>query len=237
MKNYIYLLLLIPLLSLSQESKFRVINKDLDTIFTSKMNFSNNGEIVEMDNIIGGANLLNSKDIFSIRKEVDGWEYFNWTKSEFTDFIVVEIDSISKQDLFNKTINWIKDNYKNPDEVIKTTIDNSKIRMEGYGSNIIKYKGWGVLDIPGKYIIEISFRDGKYKFDPLGVTYILDQPIGEVPILISDTSQYYKNRKGEINNMFKYFPLSVENLFNDLNKSLYDYILNNKDENLNNDDW
>lgn len=238
MKNLVLILvlvLLIPFIGWSQKGSFRVITKQLDTVFGSKLKQTNNGEIVYIEKANGES--VRYGDVVSIREEIENWDYFNWTTSGFTDFVVVEIDSMSQQELFNTTLNWIKDNYENPDEVIKTTIDNSKIRMEGYGRDIIKYKGISVVDIPGKYVIEISFKDGKYKFDPFEVSYILDYPIGEVGILISDPSYYYNNRRGVIKKSYQYFPISVEKLFNDLNSSLFNFIISNKGGSSDNEDW
>ena len=48
-----------------------------------------------------------------------------------TSSVVRQVDSVDSEALFNKTINWIKETYKNPDEVIKATINNQKIRFIG----------------------------------------------------------------------------------------------------------
>lgn len=55
--------------------------------------------------------------------------------------------------------------FKNTDAVIQAKVDNELLRVEGYSE-----KFNGVSD--ASFMIEISFRDGKYKFDPMEFTII-----------------------------------------------------------------
>ena len=56
---------------------------------------------------------------------------FKFDKDGFTDFIVGECEGKSQSELYKKAIEWISINYKNPKEVIKATIENDYIRIEG----------------------------------------------------------------------------------------------------------
>jgi hypothetical protein len=47
-------------------------------------------------------------------------------------FVVVEIDSLNAAEVYLKTLGWIKETYKNPDEVIKANFENEKIRLDGF---------------------------------------------------------------------------------------------------------
>jgi hypothetical protein len=46
--------------------------------------------------------------------------------------VVVEIDSLNAAEVYLKTLDWIKETYKNPDEVIKANFENEKIRLDGF---------------------------------------------------------------------------------------------------------
>lgn len=151
-------------------------------------------------------------------------------------YVVVEIDSLEQNEIFTKTINWIKETYKNPDEVIKTTIDNEKIRIEGYDVNSFSYKSMGDFSVDVLYTIEISFKNGRYKFQPIELKSKFQpsgcyQPGEYFKINLSDGSEYYKNN-GKLkcsNNL----PSSISNLLNSLNENLIIYLTKPQTE----DDW
>jgi len=144
-------------------------------------------------------------------------------------YIVVEIDSLKQAELFKNSINWIKETYKNPDKVIKTTFDNEKVRFEGSKDNLICVYSIGfVFCYTGMYTIEIEFKDNKYKFRPISVEYRLPADkysasrMAQVDLI--DGSLYYNN-KGVVRKMYETWPTSIETLFNELNSSLSKYLL------------
>ena len=152
--------------------------------------------------------------------------------------LITEIDNKSKTELYISTIDWIKDNYKNPDNVIKSTIENNKIRFEGinpksYCENVLGMSN--CFDI--KYVIEVEFKDGKYKIEPI------DLSAGNFPTYFpikldkggSSVDNYY-NKSGELKNPFKKIPTEIQNTLNNINKSIEDYILKGKND-TNNSDW
>jgi len=154
---------------------------------------------------------------------------FTYNKDGLTDFVVVSVDGLNRIEVYNKTINWIKENYKNPDVVIKTSIDGDKVRIEGFKENLICIRALGIPTCyGGTYTITISSKDGKYKFDPSSIKYRLppsEYNSGSVQdVYLSDGSAYYK-KNGKIRSSWKTIPVSVAGLFNDLNLSLKNYIL------------
>lgn len=157
------------------------------------------------------------------------------------EFVVVELDSLSQEKVFQSSINWIKETYKNPDEVIKTTINNEKVRFEGYKENLFCIETLGMNTCySGTYTIEVEFKDNKYKFSPLSIEYRVPASQytagGKYSINFKDGSGYY-NRKGIIKSSQKNIPPSIENLFNDLNKSLKNYLEQSTTESEGSDDW
>lgn len=171
---------------------------------------------------------------------VSGQNTFTYNKDGLTDYVVVKTDSISKDELFKKSINWIKETYKNPDEVLKTTIDNDKIRFEGAEENLICLKSLGMKTCyTGTYTIEILFKDGRYKFNPISLTYYHPASQyssgGIVDISLTDGSWMYR-RNGKPRSMYKEIPEAVSNLFNSLCNNLNKY-LSKKDGSKDDDDW
>jgi len=151
------------------------------------------------------------------------------------EYLVMTIDSTSQQQNFKKSINWIKETYKNPEEVIKTTIDEKKIRFEGSEQNLICIKSLGLNTCyNARYTIEVEFKENKYKFTPLSLSYRVPGsqygPARTIQIDFKDGSMYYKKNK-TIRTLYQSVPSSIENLFNSLNNSLNEYIKKESAEN------
>lgn len=95
---------------------------------------------------------------------------FDNTKG-MTDFVVTDVAGKTAPEIYKKIIEWIKVTYKNPDKVILSTIENEYIRFEGFSGSCysiyVPFLGKSYQDT--KYQIEISIKDGKYKFDIIGM--------------------------------------------------------------------
>lgn len=175
----------------------------------------------------------NVKEILNY-KNID---YFEWKKEGFTKNVIVEVDSIKQEKLFNLTKDWIKEIYNTPSKVIKAEIEYKKIRVQGYKKKAIKEKFMGTRYFDASYSFEISIKDGKYKFEPLYFSWFI--PTRSDWVLVSN-GRYSKklfNNKGVLRKTYKYIPSSVENLFNTLNISLYNYIQKNIRTDDKSDDW
>lgn len=157
-------------------------------------------------------------------------ELFKVSEKGFTDYIVVKIDSLSKQDLFNKSINWIKETYNTPSEVIKSTIDNDKVIFEGVKKNGTFLKSLGMkVFLDFKYRIEISFKDGKYKFDPTSLQ-MYSSPNqysagGWANWNLDGTYYAVRKKNGKVKKMLRYYTQDIENCFNMLLLSHKSYLI------------
>ena len=167
-------------------------------------------------------------------------DQFTYTKEGLTDFVVVNVDDLSRIDVYNKTINWVKETYKNPDLVIKTSIDGDKVRIAGFKEHLICTRALGIPTCyGGTYTISISSKDGKYKFDPSSVTYRLPPTPYSYGVdqnfYLNDGSPYYK-KNGKIRTSWKTVPENIAQFFNDLNLNLKNYILKNHTNKIQ-EDW
>lgn len=149
---------------------------------------------------------------------------FNISKDKITNYLISNCDSKSKEELYKKTIDWISINFKNPKEVIQSQIENEMIRIEGFTEN---FNGTS----NASYLIEISFKEGKYKFDPISFTII--NGLNKFDFF-STYSTYFKS-DGTVKERLKVTVKGASDLINNLNKSLATFInegkeLNKKDE-------
>lgn len=153
-----------------------------------------------------------------------------------TDFIVVNIESKSATEIYKKVIEWIKVTYKNPDKVILSTIENEYVRFEGSSSAVypvnVPLMGKSYQDT--KYQIEISIKDGKYKFDLIGMeNYISPSQYsrgGWTPNTLFDKNvdkeyleKFIYKKDGTLKSYYRYI-METPVYFNDLNKSLVESI-------------
>ena len=146
---------------------------------------------------------------------------FKFSKEGFTDFLVVECEKKTQSELYKKTLDWVAVTYNTPSEVIKGQIENDYIRIEGTAKNLISSGT--------KYQIEISFKDGKYKFDIIQIEYYFDSGVELTELkwkefdIINTDKYFYKN--GEIKRSSKPVWNRVTKYFNALNSSLKDFLL------------
>lgn len=152
---------------------------------------------------------------------------FTFDENGLTKFIVVELDTINKSVIYQKTIDWVKETYKKPDLVFDATINNENIRFSGK-ENIFKiYNAFGDYgNYPLEYTIKVSIKNGKYKFEVVFINVI------HPSINFNDIHKTIYKKDGKLSKWYRDCPKIIEDYFNNLNKSLYEYISNK-----NSNDW
>ena len=145
-------------------------------------------------------------------------EKFEYLEIGLNDYVVTNIEGKTKEEMYKKAMNWVKETYKNPDAVLKMNIENEKFRINGIASGIIKVKG---ISMNLEYIIEVSFRDNKYRFELISLLYENATDYKKMP--------NFKTNPKLIKN-FGNSPTEIENYFNTLNKSLELFIIGKKEE-------
>jgi hypothetical protein len=156
---------------------------------------------------------------------------FKFDKEGFTDFVVTQCEGKTQAELYKKALDWVSVTYKNPKEVIKAQIENDYIRIEGSSNSLICLNILGKKYNNATYQIDISFKDGKYKFDVIEIRQYTEASQyssgGWSEVGLATTEPYY-NKKGEIRGVFKYFPEFLPTYFNKLNLELKDFLLSDK---------
>jgi hypothetical protein len=91
---------------------------------------------------------------------------FELTAEKFTDYVVIPFEGKTQAEIYKKTLQWIEFNYSNPKEVIKASIENEYIRFQGLKEGLFSIQvKKQIMPFPIRYTIEVSFKDGKAKFD------------------------------------------------------------------------
>ena len=167
---------------------------------------------------------------------------FTFTNKGVTDYVVSKVEGKSQSDLYKKALDWISVSYKNPNEVIKAKIENEYIRFEGSNKYMLCTKVLGLMDCDlSTYQIEISFKEGKYKFDVIELKHYLKpsqyssggwydvglptpKQVEEKPEMMN----VYFNEDGGTKKMFRFYVENIPKEFNSLNQSLRDFLSNDK---------
>ena len=164
---------------------------------------------------------------------------FTITKAEgLSPFIVVKTEGKTKEELYKKTIEWINKNYNKPSEVIKAQIENDYIRFQGVSKDKYCFTNIFTMCSDIRYEIEVSFKDGKYKFEVLKLEdYYKDtKGFGSwSEVKYKDSWTHFKNT-GEVRKMYAENIKGITSFFDELSKNLYDYIYN-QHETAKQNDW
>jgi hypothetical protein len=143
---------------------------------------------------------------------------FEYTEIGLNDYVITEIEGMTKEEIYNKALNWVKETYKNPEVVLKMKIENEKLRIEAIAIDLLKVKGFSSNL---SYIIEISFRDNKYRFELSSLLYENTVDYKKIP--------NFKTDKKMLKN-FGNTPIDIENYFNRLNQGMKDYIIGKSED-------
>jgi hypothetical protein len=167
---------------------------------------------------------------------------FSEEKPDFPpQYIVLKIDSLSINEGYSRTLEWININYNTPNKVIKSQIENKYIRLQGISDKAFTRVSLGITwhkDI--RYTIEFKFKENKVRYDVLSYEIWNDgtdyTSAGWTPYPIQYSKLYTKNGK-----MRKGYGKGVESImscFNNIAASLDSYLRNPMSEIItNDDDW
>ena len=140
---------------------------------------------------------------------------FQSTKDGITDFVVVNTPNKDAKTLYDKTLNWVSETSRNPDQVLKSKIPNEKIIIEGTkqltgGPNFIKFR------------VIFSFKDGKYKMEVPEI-FISGSAIGNYDYK-QNLSQYFKGDGTPKSQRLASSVLEIDETLNLLNSGLEKYL-------------
>lgn len=147
---------------------------------------------------------------------------FKFSKEGLTDFIVVSYEGSAK-DTYNRALAWVKENSKKGYKVVAST-ENEKMTIEGGKENFLCSKAGGTnVCTYGTFTIEISFKDGKYKFEAIGLSEKPNNSTTTTVRNLNDFSEYY-DKDGSLKKYKDDVPAAYESLFNGLSKDLMTFM-------------
>ena len=139
--------------------------------------------------------------------------------------IVQSIPEMKGDSIYVKSNEWINYNFKNADAVIGSSIDNKMMRFTGINPSFAKSFGY-TYDL--EFTIRIEFKENRYR---LTVENLRSGNNGTYANF--NLGDYYKSN-GEPRKPYVDFVIGIENTLNNLNFSLYNYIIGKTEKN---DEW
>ena len=155
-------------------------------------------------------------------------------------YVAIEVDSLSIESGYNRVLEWVNVTYNNPNEVIKSQLENKYVRIEGIVSNFYPYDILNTMFASLKYKIEFKFKQNKVKFEVIETEYYVSASQytsgGWVGLELLNEKMFKKNGKPKKSYAKK--ANKVMGYFNDLVMSLDSYLNKPIEETENDkDDW
>lgn len=161
-----------------------------------------------------------------------------------TDYIVTPLDNMTTNHIYKKVLDWVKETYDNTNKVILTKNDNESILFEGETDALFTYNSLlGSVSEKTKYQIEITIKEGKYKFDLKGLQKFIpttksnkggwvEIPYFDKNLTKKELNMFYK-KDGSLRSSWKNIA-DVPTYFNNLNQNLNKHIMSNSSKT---DNW
>ena len=135
--------------------------------------------------------------------------------------IVITIDSSNAKELYKKTLNWVQETYKNPEKVLKTNIENEKIRVDGFKDNVWNFQN-KLMGVNVWYDVEYSFNID-FKDNKMRMSFTFGDTYSDGVKSTIDYNHIYKEN-GELYKTCKNTPEGMNQMMNELSLSLYNYL-------------
>lgn len=121
--------------------------------------------------------------------------------------------------IYNKTIGWVNETYKNPEKVLVGNVEGQSVTVSGYSSNAWHYRAIGTeffYDI--SYHIYITISDSL-----IGFKILIDEMYVDGQKYLGSTKDFFK-KSGEYKELYNTAKSSLEGTLNNLLFSYYNKI-------------
>lgn len=141
---------------------------------------------------------------------------------------VIQVDGVSKDELFNRAKLFFVNTYNNATKVIQTEDKETGIiagkAITGHSITMGKFSGSGATDAPASYTITLAVKDGRYKYT---ITDIVQEKLGllttspdnpDIPVMAGKKWKE-EAREGIKKSADKVFGNLINNLKSEMNKT------------------
>jgi len=164
---------------------------------------------------------------------------FNYTQNGLNPKDVrVQVKNMKQEQIVEKVEAWVDKKYGKDNRSVGDNDDtgkgkkSKKIKVKGFTHNVICTDYDNIRDCKDvDYEVEISVEDGHYVFKPKKISF--RKTTAKKKDNIDLKKSKFHDSKDKVKPEYRKVPSQIEDLFNKLNKSLYNFINNIKQE----DEW
>lgn len=151
---------------------------------------------------------------------------FEMTRKGITP-VVVALNNFSKNELFNKTLNWTNSFDPIKNQATITSVSDEKITINDFAKNVKFSTIIGldlIADLP--YLFTVDFTDGE-----ITMAFTLGTKNGDITdengeVIASTSPARMFNKKGEVFKMSKTLKIEAEKVMNNLSYALVHFLMN-----------
>ncbi len=140
--------------------------------------------------------------------------------------VVVAIYKFSRDELYNKVINWTHLYYKTPNQATINTVPDQKININNVAKNVRfgSFNGRDLFaDLP--YLFTVDFTDNEIR-----MPFTLGDENGDITdeygeVIANVSPSHIFNKKGEVSKRSEIFKAEAERIMNDLSYAMVDYLM------------
>jgi len=138
--------------------------------------------------------------------------------------IVVSVDSLDAAKLYQRTMHWVQEYYKENNNAIRMDVPNQKLQVGGIKKNAWQYTSSDLsIQYDVEYILMIDFEDNRMKLAiELGKTWDHTQGKDANSYFIDYRKIWKEN--GEVHKIYKEAKPGIDQMMNGLSYSLIDYL-------------
>lgn len=176
----------------------------------------------------------------SIVAQSENFELTEENSELINQYVVINKDSMSVSDGYNKVLEWINITYNTPDEVIKSQLKDKYIRIEGVDKSITTQNVIGTMfSYMGKYSLTFQFKENKIKME-LTRLQVYNEPSQYSAGGWVDASPIYSlnfKKSGKLKKQYSKYQQGYVDSMNYLKLSLNDYAYNLTKSVVDEEDW
>lgn len=137
--------------------------------------------------------------------------------------VVLNFEDLTSNQIYDKSLMWIQEDFINPKDVLKENIENEKIVIDGFAQKAWWFESMGLKNYNHmQYTVKIYFKENSVVFEyVVGEFYILEGPKAQY-----DYKMFF-DKEGSVRKQYDEAVPSLELTMNTLLLSYYNYVSGN----------
>jgi hypothetical protein len=153
-------------------------------------------------------------------------------KDSTKNYVVIDVNNSSSEQLYDKAIRYINEKYKNPDAVLKGKVQNEFLTFITHNDHMFDFRNGITIIVEVDYHTTISFKENKIKIDFHDIDMNMVTSAGASPFYLLGKGGFswyvYKEKDHSLFMPNKGFKDKIELFFNNQTNEIVSYFLTEK---------